>query len=83
MDGHDEASGPGIGELARDTAKNKVGVLMGSVGGRYLLRPLNGGCEWEVEPGAMGRLTASEALTERTRIENERSRVAGALKAGQ
>ncbi|MFD7677570.1 hypothetical protein [Streptomyces sp. NPDC060187] len=83
MDGHDEASGPGIGDLARDTTKNKVGVFMGEVGGLCLLRPINGGREWEVKPDAMDRLTADEALTERTRVQNARTKAAGLLKANQ
>ncbi|MYV47418.1 hypothetical protein [Streptomyces sp. SID2888] len=43
MDGHGEHSKPVIGDLTKDMAKNKVGILVGTVGGRYLMRPASGG----------------------------------------
>ncbi|MFJ3820382.1 hypothetical protein [Streptomyces nodosus] len=39
MDGHGEHSKPVIGDLTKD----KVGILVGTVGGRYLMRPASGG----------------------------------------
>ncbi|MEU0674435.1 hypothetical protein ABZ330_16345 [Streptomyces sp. NPDC006172] len=83
MDGHDGESGPGIGDLAKDTAKNKVGVLVDRVGGRYLMRPVNGGREWEVEPRAVEHPTPSEALAERNRARNQLTAASALIKAGK
>ncbi|MDX3853774.1 hypothetical protein PV679_24590 [Streptomyces sp. AK02-01A] len=48
--GHDTTAGseaPEVGQLVRDTTRNKVGVVMGEWAGRYSLRPVGGGLEWE------------------------------------
>ncbi|MGW8630644.1 hypothetical protein [Streptomyces sp. NPDC055793] len=66
MDGHDEHGKPDIGDLAKDTALDKVGVLMGKVGGRYLMRPSAGGREWEVDPENVD----FPSPTERVRADN-------------
>ncbi|MGW5093542.1 hypothetical protein ACWEQ1_00700 [Streptomyces nodosus] len=50
MDGHGEHSKPVIGDLAKDTARNKVGILVDAVGGRYLMRPTSGGLEIITRP---------------------------------
>ena len=36
---------PGIGELAKDTAKGRIGIVMGELGGRVQIRPIGGGRE--------------------------------------
>ncbi|MFD7548664.1 hypothetical protein [Streptomyces sp. NPDC059816] len=41
---------PQPGTLVRDTQRDTLGTFMGEVGGRWLLRPLGGGLEWEAEP---------------------------------
>lgn len=66
MDGHDEHGKPDIGDLAKDTARDKVGVLMDKIAGRYLMRPMSGGREWEVKPEDIDYPTASD----RVRAEN-------------
>jgi hypothetical protein len=75
MDGHDEQSGPGIGDLAKDTATNKVGVLVDEVGGRLLMRPVDGGKEWEVEPDNVEHPTALEQMRMRNSARNRMTRL--------
>ncbi|KPC89334.1 hypothetical protein ADL35_02545 [Streptomyces sp. NRRL WC-3753] len=75
MDGHDEHSKPGIGDLAKDKAKDKVGVLMGMAGGRYLLRPTSGGLEWEVEPENLDFPTSSDRLRAENGVRNRMTRL--------
>lgn len=53
---------PPVGAMAVDMRDSKVGEVMGMEGGRMLLRPVKGGKEWEVPPGAVRRATAHEVL---------------------
>ncbi|MEW2496808.1 hypothetical protein AB0942_25220 [Streptomyces nodosus] len=50
MDGHGKRSKPVIGDLAKDTARNKAGILVATVGGRCLMRPASGGLEIITRP---------------------------------
>lgn len=36
-----------VGTLAYDTGRQRVGVVMEVYGSRYILRPVQGGCEWD------------------------------------
>ncbi|WP_217129343.1 hypothetical protein [Streptomyces sp. AC558_RSS880] len=45
----------------------KAGEFMGTVGGRWLFRPIGGGREWEVEKGAARPVTPEEARRLRPR----------------
>ncbi|MFD8216224.1 hypothetical protein ACFV2U_21360 [Streptomyces sp. NPDC059697] len=58
------------GTLVKDTARNKDGVVMGHVGPAYQLRPLNGGREWDADPGVVRRLTAREEMSARLAVQN-------------
>lgn len=49
---------PGIGELAKDTASGRIGVVMGEVGARVQIRPVGGGIEWDVLPNNVVAPTA-------------------------
>jgi hypothetical protein len=62
------------GALVKDTDKGLVGVVMGDVGGRVLLRPIQGGKEWEALPGAVQPLTPREELSARLAARNADSR---------
>ncbi|WP_436739890.1 hypothetical protein [Streptomyces sp. BBFR102] len=75
MDGHDERGKPSIGDLAKDTTTDRVGVLMGEVAGRYLMRPPAGGCEWEVKPEHIEAPTAREELSARNGVRNRMARL--------
>lgn len=65
---------PGIGELAKDTASGRIGVVMGEVGARVQIRPIGGGVEWDAKPDNVVASTAREELTARLAIKNGNSR---------
>lgn len=54
MDGE---KAPGVGSLARDTARGEVGQVMDHQSGRVWLRPLSGGREWTAWPDEVEPLT--------------------------
>ncbi|MCX4821990.1 hypothetical protein OG883_19290 [Streptomyces sp. NBC_01142] len=66
---------PGIGELAKDTASGRIGVLMGETGGRVQMRPIRGGIEWDAMPDKVAALSAREELSARLAVKNNNSRV--------
>ncbi|MBT2387905.1 hypothetical protein J7E87_00340 [Streptomyces sp. ISL-1] len=66
---------PGVGELAKDTASGRVGVVMGEIGGRVQMRPMQGGIEWDAMPDKVVALSAREELSERLAVKNNNSRV--------
>ncbi|MEU9758283.1 hypothetical protein [Streptomyces sp. NPDC047985] len=51
------------GETALDVSTSRVGYVMGHVGPRYQLRPLNGGREWEADPENLRTAYQSDALS--------------------
>jgi hypothetical protein len=65
-----QQTGPGIGELAKDTARGRIGVVMGEVGGRVQIRPIGGGMEWDAVPDHVVALSAREDLRARLTIRN-------------
>jgi hypothetical protein len=65
---------PGIGELAKDTARDRIGVVMGALGGRVQLRPIGGGTEWDVMPDNVVTPSPREELSARLAIRNGNSR---------
>ncbi|MGW2018109.1 hypothetical protein [Streptomyces sp. NPDC001927] len=67
-------SRPGIGDVAKDVAGGRIGVVMGEVGGRVQLRPLRGGVEWEAMPGDVVAPSAREELSARLDAKNSNSR---------
>ncbi|MGA5634482.1 hypothetical protein [Streptomyces lydicamycinicus] len=44
---------PDVGEIVHDTSTDKVGEFRGALSGRWMLRPLGGGVEWEAKPEAV------------------------------
>ncbi|MBL1107853.1 hypothetical protein JK361_25225 [Streptomyces sp. 5-8] len=68
-----QQTGPGIGELAKDTASGRIGVVMGEVGARVQIRPV-GGVEWDALPDNVVAPTAREELSARLAIKNGNSR---------
>ncbi|WP_406401502.1 hypothetical protein OH805_20770 [Streptomyces sp. NBC_00879] len=66
---------PGIGELGRDTASGRVGVVMGEIGGRVQMRPVQGGIEWDAMPDNVVALRAREELSARLAVKNHNSRL--------
>ncbi|MFD3947008.1 hypothetical protein [Streptomyces sp. NPDC058579] len=67
-------SRPGIGDVAKDVANGRIGVVMGEVGGRVQLRPMRGGVEWEAMPGDVVVPRAREELSARLDVKNSNSR---------
>lgn len=65
---------PGIGELAKDSASGRIGVVMGEIGGRVQMRPVRGGREWDAMPGGVVALSAREELSARLSARNGNSR---------
>ncbi|GGZ84758.1 hypothetical protein GCM10010344_60200 [Streptomyces bluensis] len=65
---------PGIGELAKDSASGRIGVVMGEVGGRVQIRPVDGGREWDAMPDNVVAPRAREELSARLAIRNGNSR---------
>lgn len=65
---------PGIGDLAKDTARGRIGVVMGEVGGHVQIRPVGGGIEWDAMPDNVVAPTAREELSARLAIRNGNSR---------
>ncbi|MEV6590901.1 hypothetical protein [Streptomyces acidicola] len=65
---------PGIGELAKDSASRRIGVVMGEVGARVQIRPIGGGIEWDALPANVVAPTAQEELSARLAIKNGNSR---------
>ncbi|WP_406200966.1 hypothetical protein OG331_27545 [Streptomyces sp. NBC_01017] len=68
------ATRPGIGELAKDSARARIGVVMGEVGGRVQIRPIGGGAEWDALPHNVEPPSAREELSARLAIKNGNSR---------
>lgn len=66
---------PGIGELAKDIARGRIGVVMGRVGGRVQMRPIRGGREWDAVADDVVALSAREELSARLAVKNGNSRV--------
>ncbi|MEU5158811.1 hypothetical protein AB0G74_04265 [Streptomyces sp. NPDC020875] len=64
---------PEIGGNARDTARNKVGRVMDRTRGRYWLRPLGGGIEWDVPVTDLRPVTTAELLADAVAEANKRS----------
>ncbi len=65
---------PGIGELAKDTASGRIGVVMDEVGARVQIRPVGGGVEWDALPNNLVAPSAREELSARLAIKNGNSR---------
>ncbi|MEW2165863.1 hypothetical protein AB0912_23100 [Streptomyces sp. NPDC007084] len=70
----DQQTRPGIGELAKDSARDRIGVVMGELGGRVQMRPVRGGVEWNAMPDRVVPLSAREELSARLTVKNGNSR---------
>ncbi|MET8243878.1 hypothetical protein ABZV31_05220 [Streptomyces sp. NPDC005202] len=65
---------PPPGTAVRDTARDRIGIVMGHEGPYLQLRPLSGGREWDAEPDHVLPLTPAELLHARLAETNARSR---------
>ncbi|MFF0432399.1 hypothetical protein ACFYU9_09290 [Streptomyces sp. NPDC004327] len=65
---------PEVGDLVRDGATGEVGFYVGTVAGRFLIRPVHGGHAWEAEPADVQPATPLRELRARAAEINARSR---------
>ncbi|MFD5269452.1 hypothetical protein [Streptomyces sp. NPDC058335] len=65
---------PTVGEAVHDSARDRVGRVMGHVGPYIQLRPLTGGREWDADPDRLRPLTPAELLSALVAEANARSR---------
>ncbi|KJY42177.1 hypothetical protein VR41_08920 [Streptomyces sp. NRRL B-1568] len=68
------ASDPLIGKVVRDTARDRLGQVMGRVGPRYQLRPVKGGREWEAKPSDIEPLDEATRCERCTKIKTARAK---------
>ncbi|MEV6167653.1 hypothetical protein AB0L99_05425 [Streptomyces sp. NPDC051954] len=66
---------PGINELAKDSVRDRIGVVMGEIGGRVQMRPIHGGRAWDAMPDDVVALSAREELSARLSAKNGNSQV--------
>ncbi|MGA5730600.1 hypothetical protein ACPCI1_18415 [Streptomyces seoulensis] len=59
-----------VGPYARDVRDDRLGEVMGRVGGRIQLGPLGGGPDWDVPPQCLDDAAPAEVLRERVRLLN-------------
>lgn len=65
---------PVVGEAVHDTARDRVGRVMGHEGPYLQVRPLGGGREWDTDPHHVRRLSQDELLSALLAEANARSR---------
>ncbi|WP_329304492.1 hypothetical protein OG410_30770 [Streptomyces sp. NBC_00659] len=65
---------PAVGATVHDTARDRVGRVMGHSGPYVRLRPLAGGVEWDADPDRLRHLTPAELLSALVAEANARSR---------
>jgi hypothetical protein len=65
---------PAVGEAVRDTARDRVGRVMGHEGPYLQVRPLGGGREWDADPRHVRALSQDELLSALLAEVNARSR---------
>ncbi|GGW53597.1 hypothetical protein [Streptomyces xantholiticus] len=61
---------PGIGELAKDTATGRIGIVMGTIGGHVQMQPVRGGLEWDAMPDKVAAFRARKELSARLAVRN-------------
>jgi hypothetical protein len=63
-----------VGTAVLDTARDRIGLVMGHEGPYLQLRPLGGGREWDAVPERVERVDPAELLRARVAEANSRSR---------
>jgi hypothetical protein len=62
-----------VGAAVRDTARDRVGIVMDQQGSHLQLRPLGGGREWDADPEHVEPVGPREVLHARVAEANHRS----------
>ncbi|MFF5929018.1 hypothetical protein [Streptomyces hydrogenans] len=78
----EQPDSPPLGVTVLDTARNRVGRVMGADGPYLQLRPLGGGREWDAVPARLRVLTRTEVLSALVAEANARSLRRRALDGG-
>lgn len=65
---------PAVGEAVEDTARGKIGRVMGYEGPYAQLRPVLGGVEWDASPDDLRVVSVAEVLSAGVAEANARSR---------
>ncbi|MFG2998782.1 hypothetical protein [Streptomyces sp. NPDC048340] len=65
---------PAVGDIVRDTALDRFGVVLGHEGPHLRLFPVNGGRYWDADPAAVRTVSPEEFLLAHLRAVNARSR---------
>ena len=65
---------PEVGALLLDVTRDQIGEFRGEWAGKWSLRPVRDGIEWEVEPGDVRPVTARQRLRAEVGKANARSR---------
>jgi hypothetical protein len=66
---------PAVGSHAVDVRDGRIGEVMGHVGGKVQLWPVEGGREWDCPPDAVGPAPRAEVLRARVRKANQEGRL--------
>lgn len=62
-----------VGSTVRDTARDRIGVVMDDLGHHLQLRPLDGGREWDADPERVEPVGPREVLRARVAEANHHS----------
>lgn len=65
---------PAVGTVMVDTVRDRVGEFQGESRGRFYLRPVGGGIEWDVSPEYVREPTQGERLSAGVAAVNDRAR---------
>ncbi|WP_200305744.1 hypothetical protein [Streptomyces adelaidensis] len=65
---------PSLGDIVKDTKRDRIGRVMGHEGPYVQLRPPGGGREWDAKPEHIRQATPGEALSAGVAAANARSR---------
>lgn len=65
---------PDVGTLFVDVTRDRIGEYRGVWAGRWALRPIKGGVEWDVDPKDVRALTPEQRLHAEVSKANARSR---------
>lgn len=68
---------PAVGTVMVDEARDRIGEFQDELRGRFHLRPIGGGLEWDASPDHVRPATDEERMRARVRHENHRSRNGG------
>ncbi|SFC00718.1 hypothetical protein [Streptomyces aidingensis] len=78
---NEQAPGLTVGLVVRDTARDRLGEVVDLGERRVRLRPVDGGREWEADPGRVVVLGRHGSLRVELALVNQRSRAAADVRS--